>query len=127
MSFDSFDAAGSGTQDDPYRGIVELNSLSDMYVEVGTQLKITYSVGLGFTRLVDPSDDIGLVMTTGGSALGGDTVLEGTVDAVGVVTVLLDPGWGPSYYSIYAVAPSVELSFISSPLDAQITYVGATS
>ena len=131
MSTDPIDGAGSGTQDDPYRGNVEVNGISDMYVEVGTQLRISYYVGIAYTTISASSDDIGLEMTnSGGMVVGGgyeDAVIEGTVDSVGTLQVLFDSTLGTTYYYIHAVEPRVVLSFTSSPSDALITYVGATA
>ena len=116
MSFDNISAEGSGTQDDPYSGVVELNAIKDMFVEVGTQISITFSVGMGFSSM--SGDDIGLDCINSGSAeFGLPAEYEGTISNVGTARILVDNGMGSKTYQIHAVSAIEDLEFLSSPID----------
>lgn len=122
MSVDTAYAEGTGTQDDPYHGIVELDSIRDIYVEVGTQITITFDVGFGFANLSTDSDDIGLeCLSSGGETVDAGRVpaiFSGTIDSIGTAEILVDNGRFTNYYYIHSVpAPFEELEFLSNPED----------
>lgn len=110
-------AEGSGSQQDPYRGVVELgiSDLADMYVEVGTQFKIQVSGSGTYASL--SGDDIGLKLEYD-SDFGG-YYLQGSVNNSGVLRLSLDDGRFTRSYTITAMGSTTmeKLEFLSSPLD----------
>lgn len=116
---------GSGTADDPYRGIVEvvLNSVDDaeFYVAVGTELDVvcTYS---GFSIYQLSGDDIGLTLNS-------DIQCLGTIDAAGTAYIeFSDRRHVVSFIvTVHAVVmdENTPLVFESSPSEGTIQFIGS--
>lgn len=126
MSFDSTDAVGTGTQDDPYNGVIELDNrvyLNDQtYFEVGTQVRIKVS-GSGETPSLS-GDDIGLKLVVNPDYTT-EQYLEGTIDETGILVLTVETRRISWTYTIIAVEPTVEdLEFVSNPIsNGVIEYV----
>ena len=116
---------GSGTADDPYRGIVEvvLNSIDNVefYVAVGTELDVvcTFS-GVYIYQL--SGDDIGLTRN-------GEVQVLGTIEAAGTAYIEFSDRRHVNSFTVTVHAVVIDentpLVFESSPSEGTIQFIGS--
>ena len=117
MSFDNVSAEGSGSMEDPYRGVVSIPAyeFAELYAEVGTEM----TIGEGASLIFGGYSGSGLEYSDG--------VLKGTLSAPGHYTIAFGrAGWETLDWSfeLYVVQSQVELGFLSDPSHGTITYIG---
>lgn len=126
IGVDDVDAAGSGTQDDPYKGSCSsIFNDTDIYIEVGTVVSLDSG---GSTMFTDGYMDEGSGLTFYFNTRKGMYDLTGTASVVGDYNIYLCGMIDEEYsivHTIHVVGDnaSVTLEFLSDPvLDGIVVY-----
>lgn len=123
MSFETVNAEGSGTQDDPYTGSVFLFGWrgNEVYIEVGTEVELDCIDGPnpGYGYFTE-GDNHGLVWED-------NQTLKGTVTSPGTLVVYEADDYGNGvphvFVTMHFIVDYPELVFLSNPVsDGAVTY-----